>query len=210
MKTTAALALLGALAAGPALAAQTPIVAYGLLLKAPMASFCRDTATHYFDCSNLRLRPAQGASPNLGGLEGKWVRVTGTLDTSNPTPNCVMVDVAHASAVTERLEMGATVLLGNSLPFAIYGQPGTFAALLLSPYRTLLPLGAWGTFYLDLQGFLSAGTALITGAGSWTGAIPIPNDPVLQFMRFNFQAALVIPTPALTAVLANVSCLQIQ
>lgn len=210
MRTTAAIALLAVLGAGPTLPAQTQATVYGLLLKAPMASFCRDTATHLLDCSNLRLRPAQGASPNLGALEGLWVRAEGTLDSSNPTPNCVMLDVVRAVAVAERLEMGATVLLGTPLAFDLYGPPGSLAALFVSPYRSLLPLGGWGSLFLDPQSMISAGTALITGSGKWTGAIPIPNVPALQFLRFNFQAALIVPAPNLAAILANVSCLQIR
>ena len=192
----------------PTLPAQTPITAYGFLKKAPLASFCRDNATHLFLCSNLRLRPAQGANPGMPALQDKWVKIEGKMAPSIPI--CQMVEVTKATAVPERLEMGDKVPLGGKLSFAVYGKAGSLAALLVSPYRHLLPLGGFGTFYLDLSRVINVGSMILTSTGKWAGTIPIPNDPVLQYQRFNFQPVLIVFKPSLSAVLANVSCLQIR
>ena len=192
----------------PALRAQTPITAYGYLKKAPAMSTCMDNATHYFLCSNLRLRPAKGFNPGMPALENKWVRIEGKRAPSIPI--CPMVEVTKVTTVTERLEMGDKVPLGGKLAFAVYGRVGSFAALLVSPYRNLLTLGGFGTLFLDLSKIINVGSALLPGSGKWAGTIPIPNDPVLQYRRFNFQPVLVVFKPSLTAVLANVSCLQIR
>ncbi|GEM_PF-4367196 len=57
---------------------------------------------------------------------------------------------------------------------------------------------------------ITVASAIITNTGKWTGAIPIPNVPALQYMRFRFQPVLVVVKPSLTAVLSNVSCMQIR
>ena len=206
MKALFSLAFPALLAA--ALPAQTPITAYGYLKSAAGPSTCMDNATHYFLCSNLRLRPAKGANPGMKALENKWVRIEGKRAPSIPI--CPMVEVTKAVAVTEHLEMPGTVLLGGKLAFSVYGNPGSFAALLVSPYKNLLPLGSFGSLYLSLNRMITVGSAIITNTGKWAGTIPIPNVPALQYMRFRFQPVLVVVKPSLTAVLANVSCMQIR
>lgn len=62
-----------------------------------------------------------------------------------------MVEVTKAVAVTEHLEMPGTVPQGGKLAFSVYGNPGSFAALLVSPYRNFLPLGSFGSLYLGLN-----------------------------------------------------------
>ncbi len=123
----------------------------------------------------------------LAPFVGSYVTGTGHWNGSTTTPS---IEVTAIQVVPEAFSIGGGGTIGKKMSFNVQAAPGVTAVSVLSFKDGFVPMGTWGTFFLDPLQFFVLGQGVTDSNGQFAIKIDVPNEPALIGLKVFGQAGI--------------------